>query len=117
MNILKLQIKVWWSDLVLRFGAAKFAWQNATTMVNDVRRYRKLRDLMTRNLPATWDRVEKIAAVGCWMSWDEFELMLDKTDPDSLADKGYDWFFEGDLTRDQILSGKIKAHEPLKLDW
>lgn len=116
MNILRLQLKVWWANLVLRVGAAHMAWKEPKIVIDDMRRYRKLRDLMSCNVLATWERTEHIASVGAWMSWDDFDSYLDATDVRMLHERGYDLSSSEDLRRSQTIDGTIKAHEPLKLN-
>lgn len=43
----------------------------------DAARYRKLRMWMSMNQKETWDEVCRLAAVGCYVSDDEFDLWLD----------------------------------------
>jgi hypothetical protein len=43
----------------------------------DAARYRKLRMWMSMNQKVTWDEVCRLAAVGCYVSDDEFDLWLD----------------------------------------
>lgn len=55
-----------------------FLSPHISALVTDGERYRKLRALMTRNLPETWNRVEEIAAVGCWEpGWPGFDAEID----------------------------------------
>lgn len=43
-------------------------------------RYCKLRQAMGMNLPKTWDRVEQLAAIACYVGNDDFDINLDHTD-------------------------------------
>lgn len=47
-------------------------------IAREAHRYRKLRDLMTRNRPDTWEEVSRIASVGCYVDWDAFDAYLDQ---------------------------------------
>lgn len=44
---------------------------------NDGDRYRKLRRWMTSNVAEGWAEVEKLAAIGCYLGWTDFDATLD----------------------------------------
>jgi hypothetical protein len=43
----------------------------------DAARYRKLRHYMSMNQESTWRYVERVAAVGCYTTFDDFDGYLD----------------------------------------
>jgi hypothetical protein len=43
----------------------------------DAERYRKLRAFMGRNQKASWDAIERLAAVACYVGVDHFDAYLD----------------------------------------
>lgn len=43
----------------------------------DAARYYKLRRWMSSNVPEGWTQVEQLAAIACYMSWDDFDSALD----------------------------------------
>lgn len=45
--------------------------------VGDAKRYAKLRNWMSSNVPEGWQEVERLAAVACYVSWEAFDDYLD----------------------------------------
>lgn len=43
----------------------------------DAERYRKLRRWMSSNVKEGWEEVEKLGALACYASWDDFDEFLD----------------------------------------
>ena len=43
----------------------------------DAERYRKLRRWMSSNVQEGWEQVERLGALACYMSWDDFDGYLD----------------------------------------
>lgn len=52
---------------------------------SDARRYQKLRALMSMNQEKTWKAVCSLAAVGCYMSFEDFDQYLD-----TIHENGHD---------------------------
>jgi hypothetical protein len=56
-------------------------WNNAILDVSndrlDAARYRKLRGWMSSNVKDGWSEVEKLSAIACYLSWDDFDASLD----------------------------------------
>lgn len=52
--------------------------QDLTNDHNDAERYRKLRGWMSSNVKEGWCEVEKLAAIACYLSWDDFDANLDQ---------------------------------------
>ena len=46
-------------------------------MEKDAERYEKLRRWMSSNVPEGWQEVTQLAAIACYVSWDEFDARLD----------------------------------------
>lgn len=46
--------------------------------MQDSDRYEKLRRWMTSNVDEGWSEVCNLAAVGCYLGWDEFDKYLDQ---------------------------------------
>lgn len=75
--MLKNTVKIRWFDVCRHVS-------DVTNVFKNAKRYRKLRDLMTRNVQPTWEQTERIAAVGAWVDWDAFDDYLDATDVEYL---------------------------------
>ncbi len=46
----------------------------------DVERYHKLRGWMSSNVKEGWTEVERLAAISCYLSWEDFDQYLDELD-------------------------------------
>lgn len=44
----------------------------------DAERYRKLRAWMSAGVQESWDEVSRLAGVGMYLSWDDFDSELDR---------------------------------------
>jgi len=48
--------------------------------LKDAERYRKLQIFMSLNRKETWMEVENLAALGCWMGLEDFDVFLDNSE-------------------------------------
>jgi hypothetical protein len=44
----------------------------------NAKRYMKLRRWMSSNVKEGWDEVERLAAIACYVDWNEFDKCLDE---------------------------------------
>jgi hypothetical protein len=74
----------------------------------DAERYRKLRKWMSSNVSQGWNEVERLASVGCYVGWDDFDAYLDEM-PECNVGLCYKRPEEGetDITPENILGKKI----------
>lgn len=49
----------------------------AEETIRNADRYTKLRRWMSSNVPEGWSKVEQLGAVAAWLSWADFDQMLD----------------------------------------
>jgi len=96
LKTLLLKIKMW------------APWFTPWRIWRDAARYRKLRHLMGCNVKWTWERVEQLGGICAWSSYGDMDEMLDRTDVEFLFTNRFDWAWEGDLGRDQILTEMLK---------
>ncbi|MNC14781.1 hypothetical protein D3C75_625690 [compost metagenome] len=51
--------------------------EDLEAVCTDAERYRKLRGWMTAGVQEGWNEVEKLGAIGAYLSWDDFDSQLD----------------------------------------
>jgi len=56
------------------------AEQREAVALKDAERYRKLQIFMSLNRKETWMEVENLAALGCWMGLEDFDVFLDNSE-------------------------------------
>jgi hypothetical protein len=52
----------------------------------DIARYGKLRMMMGMNMKATWNWVEQLASIACYVGTNDFDQYLDELTPDRIRE-------------------------------